>query len=138
MNWSLRKGDVVTEQTYISHAVRRTPEDVQTALKFEITVYCCDLDNPPLHRELDGVRKLVTFEVDLARFDLSQCERKFLNGSMHVKVDYELRVCFGSKRGVLNFLCVYNGKDIGSVAVTFDGQQAPDGSNGEVEDSTLR
>lgn len=86
------------------------------------------LDPADFH-ESTGVRKLVALDVDLTSFDLSQCERKQVMGRTYVRVDYELRVYFGSKRGVLNFLCVYNGKEAGRVSVTFDGQN----SNGASE-----
>lgn len=42
IKWSLGKGDVVTEATYISHSVCRTPEYSEIGLKFAIPVYCCD------------------------------------------------------------------------------------------------
>lgn len=54
MNWSLGKGDVVTEQTYISHSVHRTPKVSDENLKFSINVYCCDLDVAPSHRDDEG------------------------------------------------------------------------------------
>jgi hypothetical protein len=158
MSWSLAKGDVVTEQTYISHSVCRTPREMGDSLKFAINVYCCDLDIAPTHRATQGiqspstvgsidficlprlqhrpgVRRLATFGVDFSASDLAQCERKVINGCSHVKLDYELRVCFGSKRGVLNFLCVYKGNDIGRVSVTFDGQHADGADNDQVDTS---
>jgi hypothetical protein len=85
-------------------------------------VLCCP--SPETDSDSTGVRKLVTFGVEFSASDLAQCERREINGFTHVKVDYELRVCFGSKRGVLDFLCVYKGTDIGRVSVTFDGQHA--------------
>jgi hypothetical protein len=163
MNWSLAKGAVVTEQTYISHPVCRTPRDSGSNLKFSIDVYSCDLELAPTHRDIQGdifpicrwlrrfllpfpwnwlwlydstgVRKLVTFGVEFSASDLAQCERREINGYTHVKVDYELRVCFGSKRGVLDFLCVYKGNDIGRVSVTFDGQHANGVDDDEEEKS---
>jgi hypothetical protein len=54
MNWSLAKGAVVTEKTYISHPVCRTPRDLGSNLKFAIDVYSCDLELAPTHRDIEG------------------------------------------------------------------------------------
>lgn len=76
-----------------------------------------------------GVRKLANCDLDLTSFDLSSCKRKKIRGKHHVRIEYEIQIYFGSKKGVLDFLGVYNGAEVGRLSVKFDGQGS-EGVNG--------
>jgi hypothetical protein len=71
-----------------------------------------------------GVRTLASLEIDLTTFDLSKCERRLIDGRNKIRIDYELKIYFGSKKGVLHFLCMHAGQEAGRTSVTFDGQDS--------------
>ena len=85
------------------------------------------------------MKKLATVEVDIKGLDLGQFQQKEHNGQMMVKLDMELEVHFGSRRGVLCFIVVVAGKEAGSVSVSFDGDDFTGGLksvNGPSESAT--
>ncbi len=73
-------------------------------------------------------------EVDLNGLDLSLFEQKEKDGRQLCKLDMELQVQFGSRRGVLSFASMIKGKEAGSVSVSFDGENSTDGLLGLQDD----
>ena len=66
-------------------------------------------------------------EVDLTGLDLDKFEQKEKDGHRMCRLDMELQVQFGPRRGVLCFLSVIKGKEAGPVSVSFDGENSTDG-----------
>lgn len=65
-------------------------------------------------------------EVDHTGFDLSRFPKKVQAEETLYELSYELHVQFGSRRGVLRFLCVVDGKEASATSVSFDGQDQAD------------
>ena len=108
--------------------VQRT-ELVET-MTFTSTVYCCDLDEPPIHVDDGGANVLAVIESDLAGVDLSAFEEEEIDGRRYRKIVYDLQINFGSKLGVLHFGTMIGGTQLGFTTVHFDGQYAIDGNVG--------
>ena len=64
---------------------------------------------------------------------MSKCERRMIGDYVEVRIRFELQIYFSSKKGVLNFLCMYDGREAGRTSITFDGQDPSFGPDGHCQ-----
>lgn len=83
-----------------------------------------------------GVQNMATIYLNFRGVDMSSFESRIFGGRSMRRVDCDVTVSFGHRRGVLVFSCTVNGKEIGKTDVIFDSQGTADAS-GSCADSSM-
>jgi hypothetical protein len=65
------------------------------------------------------VRRVGDICVDFTKVDLSTCEQKNLLGTPLYRLQYEVKVIFGAREGILKFEAHAQGKVIGNTTINF-------------------
>lgn len=117
MRWQLAKGDLVNETTEIQTSCFQTVYQDEQADSSATEIYISDYDDAPYHVRHAGVRKLATVTIDMSTVDMNGHDYRVVNGRVLRQVAVDYKVQFGHRRGVLIFLAVIDGKNVGNATI---------------------
>lgn len=133
MSWEIKKGNYVTEQTKLKHALCTT-WSVGAKKEGTVKLYASSLEEAPALLCQNGMFTTVLLSqrlmfigndhigdinYDFEDLDMSRFQTKVINGRRAYKVKFTLEIYLGHKQGTLAFKVVSQGEEIGSATIEF-------------------
>lgn len=127
------QGSVINEETNIQLGFWRNIVAERTQ---PLTIYSSPRDTPPNLFRYGGCSKLATFKLDFTGVDLSQFEKRVIQGETIHRAEIQYRVHFGDRQGLLKFSASIGGVELGNTSVSFEGEEAIDSTGPPMGDES--
>ncbi|KAF2812375.1 actin-like ATPase domain-containing protein [Mytilinidion resinicola] len=126
MDWQVKKGQVIDENTHISTSVRRSYTAGDSLIRTK-TLYSSSFEVPPERKTDPGVEVVGTIRHVMQQSHLAKFESSYKNGKLRYRLCYDREVILGSKEGTLQFRVTCDGEELGTASIEYAKDEAAPG-----------